>query len=164
MGKAFVFILLTVSFSTLLFTIAWKNPRNTVIDYYFEWDRHMSLKPMKVMDEQNKTLLDRYFVSIGLGKMSSEGEQLQVVEQGVGVFAVGDRFCIVGVVKEEVNVTGMTFDLSVNKFKGSKYSHTDPLPKGGFAGYGLVEWPVGRYEFRIYVDGTLVASLPFKVR
>ncbi len=164
MGKAFVFILLIVSLCTLFGTIAWKKPQDIVVDYYFEWDRHMSLKPIKIIEEPNRNLFNKYFVSIGLGKIASEGEPPLDIEQGINEFSINDRFCIYGTTREEVNITGITFDLSVKKFKGSKYSHTDLLPIGGFAGYGLVEWPVGKYEFRIYVDENLVATLPFRVR
>ena len=134
------------------------------IDQYMLLVRHMSLTRVQTSGIPNEELFSAFFVEMGLGKVAEGGTVEGDLTRRARVFTQQDQICIVGEALQEVKITCMAYDTREKRLVGSKFSHTDPLMGGSFVAYMQVDWPSGTYELWIFVEGELVAELPFKVR
>jgi hypothetical protein len=107
--------------------------------------------------------LRKYFKELGLGKLPAEVKDLPTeLQKNAGVFTAGDQICLYGDIILECQLRNTVYDVIAGKV-----INEGGLPRpmtGGFAGWEPLTIPVGKYEYRVYVDDILVGVFPFEVR
>jgi hypothetical protein len=124
----------------------------------------VTLAPSSTLSEQpDLAAYQRYFSDLGIGKMLNDGKNPpQDLQKNVSVFNRGDQFCVYGNALIECQIDFMI--VNVDTVKTIRY---EPFPKlviNGFASWESLEYPVGHYEYKVYVQSVLVGIFPFEVR
>jgi hypothetical protein len=116
-------------------------------------------------EEPDKELFSRYFSDIGLGGL--RGFFVRTVDENVNTFLPHQEGSLYGGFKNKENFTFRTavLDLETNGFVKRC---ADAVSSEGADGFSMeiLEWKFlrpGSYEYRVYVEDTLVAVLPFEV-
>ena len=122
-------------------------------------------KEVEVKEEPNKELFGRYFLDMGLG--GARGFFGGVVEENVSTFLPHQEACLSGGFKNKENFIfrSAVLDLETNDFIERCDMTISSDGSDGFV-MEVLEWTFlrpGSYEYRVYVEDTLVAVLPFKV-
>ncbi len=107
--------------------------------------------------------LQKYFKELGLGKVLPEVKDFPTdLEKNATVFTAGDQICLYGEIILECQLRSAVYDVDTGKIVSE-----GGLPRpmiGGFAGWEPLTIPVGKYEYKVYVDDILVGVFPFEVR
>ena len=122
-------------------------------------------KQVEGKEEPDKELFGRYFSDIGLG--GSRGFFGGVVEENVSTFLPHQEACLHGGFKNKKNFIFRTvvLNLETNDFVERCATTASSEGSDGFS-MEVLEWTFlrpGSYEYRVYVEDTLVAVLPFEV-
>jgi hypothetical protein len=122
-------------------------------------------KEVEGKEEPDKELFSRYFSDIGLG--GTRGFFVVYVEENVSTFLPHQTAYLYGGFKNKKNFIFRTAVLNLETNNFIKRCATTASSNGsdGFSMEAL-EWAFlrpGSYEYRIYVEDTLVAVLPFEV-
>ena len=122
-------------------------------------------KEVEEKEEPDKELFDRYFLDIGLG--GAKGFFGGVVEENVSTFLPHQEAWLHGGFKNKKNFVFRTAVLNLETNDFVKRCATTASSDGS-DGFGMeaLEWAFlrpGSYEYRIYVEDTLVAVLPFEI-
>lgn len=83
------------------------------------------------------------------------------LKKNVSVFTRGDQFCIYGNAILECQMYFMI--VNVDTRKTIRYEGFPKSVINGFASWEPVGYPVGHYEYRIYVNEKLIGLFPFEV-
>jgi hypothetical protein len=124
----------------------------------------VSVAPATILSEQpDMAAYHKYFSDLGIGRMPP-GENVSPLEleKNVTVFKTTDQICCYGTIILECQLTSTMYDTVAGKVV-----EEGGLPKpmtGGFAGWEPMPVPAGKYEYKIYVSGALVAIFPFEVQ
>ena len=134
---------------------------------------------LQLSEQPDKAKYDEYFTDFYLGKLP-RGKQFGPYLGGkqfdpdnmpikTAVFiASEDEFCLVGILKKDIPFG--SFYISIYDAGAKKDAITKtPFPKGLNAGdFGTaddpINFPTGKYEYKIYIDDALVIVVPFEVR
>lgn len=124
----------------------------------------LSAAPSATLSEQpDAATFQKYFSELGIGKMPAEVKNPPLdLQPNVSVFTAGDQICLYGTIIQECQLRNAVYDVGAKKV-----IKEGGLPKpmtGSFAGWEPVDLPVGKYEYKIYVDDILVGVFPFEVR
>ena len=122
-------------------------------------------KEVEGKEEPDKELFDRYFLDIGLG--GARGFFGGVVEENVSTFLPHQEGRLYGGFKNKENFIFRTavLNLETNDFVKRCAATASSEGSDGFS-MEILEWTFlrpGSYEYRVYVEDTLVAVLPFEV-
>lgn len=114
-------------------------------------------------EKPDSEVFEKYFLDIGLGKISSDGKFPEDIQQNVYIFSSNEQICLYGNITKEATISTAIFSLETNDFIIGKQEIPQPLKKGGFASCGRLNIPDGRYEYKVYIEDILVAVLPFEI-
>lgn len=120
-----------------------------------------------VSDESpDRDAFARYFKSLCVGRLPADkakenAERWHDYIVETDLFAYGDIFVMTGEVIREARLTICYYDVESGRTVGAA-GETPALKPGPFTGYNVMALPPGRYAVKCYVDGALVAVLPFK--
>ena len=113
-------------------------------------------------EQPDEATLKKYFSELGLGKIAPGGQLPLSLEKNATLFTAEDQIGLYGNILVECTPRHIIYDTQAQKTVlegGFPYAL-----KGGFAGTGPVDIPAGKYEYKVYVDDTLVAVFPFEVK
>ena len=118
-------------------------------------------KEVEGKEEPDKELFDRYFSDIGLGGFGFFRGDLQ---KNISTFLPHQKICLYGGYESKKGFTYriVIFDLKANDF----VNRSDSVIQSEGDGWSAASRPFsfsGSYEYRVYVEDTLVAVLPFEV-
>ena len=133
----------------------------------------------QLSEQPNKAKYDEYFTDFYLGKLP-RGKQFGPYLGGkqfnpdnmpikTAVFiASEDEFCLVGTLKKDIPFGSLYISVYDAGAKKDAITKT-PFPKGLNTGdFGTaddpINFPAGKYEYKIYIDDALVIVAPFEVR
>jgi hypothetical protein len=128
----------------------------------------------QLSEQPDKAKYDEYFTEFYLGK-APRGQQIPQIHPGspgvtkTSVFiASEDEFCVVGTLKKDIP-SGSFYVAGYDTVAKKDYVSKTALPIGFKTGsFGWVDdpinFPIGKYEYKVYIDDTLVIVIPFEVR
>lgn len=120
--------------------------------------------PTSTLSEQpDMVTFAEYFADMGLGRIPAGGQMPNDLEEDVTVFFTGDDICLYGTVILEVEMTAEFYNTGTGEtiITGSPPGF---LAMGGFASSNIIDIASGKYEYKVYASGILVAVFPFEVR
>ena len=124
-----------------------------------------SEETLKLLEQPDKELFDKNFSDIGLG--GARGFFGGDVEENVSTFLPHQEAYLHGGFKNKKNFIFRTVVLNLEtKDFIKRYPTTTSSERSDGFGMEVLEWAFlrpGSYEYRIYVEDTLVAVLPFEV-
>jgi len=119
-----------------------------------------SEKALRLSEQPDKELFDKYFSDIGLGGWSDE-------EKNITTLLPHEETCLYAGFKYKKN---FIFRIAVLNLETNNFVERCAATASSEGSAGLVmealEWAFlrpGSYEYRVYVEDTLVAALPFEV-
>ncbi|HNY18927.1 MAG TPA: hypothetical protein PLQ28_06665 [Flexilinea sp.] len=113
-------------------------------------------------EQPDEAMFKKYFSELGLGKIPPGGQLPLGLEKNATVFTSGDQIGLYGNILVECSPRNIIYDPQAQK---TVREGGFPKPmKGGFAGGEALDLPAGKYEYKVYVDDTLVAVFPFEVK
>ena len=120
---------------------------------------------LKLLEKPDKELFDKNFSDIGLG--GAKGFLVVSIEKNASTFLPHQSVYLYAEFKNEKNFIFKTavLNLETNDFIKRGRATVSSLGSAGFSMKAL-KWAFlrpGSYEYRIYVEDTLVAILPFEV-
>jgi hypothetical protein len=129
----------------------------------------------QLSEQPDKAKYQEYFTEFYLGK-APRGQQIPQIHPGspglikTAVFiASEDEFCVVGTVKKAIPSGSFyiaVYDTVAKKdFVSKTVEFTEGLNAGSFGWVdNPIEYPAGKYEYKVYIDDALVVVVPFEVR
>ncbi|MHB1377205.1 MAG: hypothetical protein ACYCXB_07265 [Candidatus Humimicrobiaceae bacterium] len=118
---------------------------------------------------------DEYFTEFYIGKLP-RGQQIpkgHLDTPGMPIktalfIAAEDEFCVMGTIKKDIP-SGSFYVAAYDTIAKRDYISKTPLPisfKVGTFGWAddPINFPTGKFEYKIYIDDVLVAVVPFEVR
>lgn len=119
--------------------------------------------PVSTLSEQlDKATFSKYFSDMGLGKLPADAKSPQELQRNVANFLVGDPLTLYGTAIQEVQITAKYYNV-VSKQSVDAPTPPTPLKVGGFASSSILDLPIGKYEYKVYVANVLVGVFPFEV-
>lgn len=113
-------------------------------------------------EQPDEATFIKYFSELGLGKVPSGAQFPTGFEKNATVFTSGDQIGLYGNTLIECSPRNIIYDTQAQK---TVREGGFPKPmEGGFAGAEALDLPTGKYEYKVYVDDTLVAVFPFEVK
>ena len=112
-------------------------------------------------EKHDKEIFGRYFSDIGLGGFDFFGGDLQ---KNISTFLPHQKICVYGgyINKKGFTYRTVIFDLKTKNFIKRSDSVNQSEGDGCFLTHRLF-LPPGSYEYRVYIEDTLVVVLPFEV-
>lgn len=131
-------------------------------------------EPVVQLSEQPNTAeFNKYFSEISLGKMPIGSKQISPpdnVPTKTNVFSnKTDQFCVamtmIKTIPVNVAAAGV-YDVTAKSFAASDSKSKIPraLTQGGSIGCESLALPIGKYEYKMYVNDILVSVIPFEVK
>jgi hypothetical protein len=130
---------------------------------------------VQLSQQPDKTEYDKYFSEFYIGKLP-KGQQIPkgpLNTPGMPIktalfIAAEDEFCVVGTIKKDIPL-GSFYVAAYDTIAKTDYVSITALPIGlkvGTFGWAddPINFPTGKYEYKIYIDDTLVIAVPFEVR
>ncbi len=118
-------------------------------------------------EQPNQAKFNEYLTKANLGKLPANEEFNPFKVVPATVFTSADKFCS----SLDIKKTIISGSLSVAVYDAVKKDYFQPkavfpveLKKGGSVGCGSLDQPVGKYEYKIYIDDVLAVVLPFEVK
>jgi len=127
---------------------------------------------VQLSEQPNTAEFDKYFSEIYLGKLAI-GKQVgppDNIPVKTNIFSkTTDLFCTNMTIIKDIpaNVgAGGVYDVVAKKFAASDIKTKFPraLTQGGSSGCEKIDLPVGKYEYKTYVNDILVSVIPFEVK
>jgi len=125
------------------------------------------VSPQGLSEPPNKAKFDGYFTGASLGKLAGNQEFNPSKVVMTSVFSVTDQFCTSLDIKKEIpsgKLGGAVYDVNSKNYVTPKSPFPVLLKAGNTIGCEPLEYPVGKYEQKLYVDDVLAIVLPFEVR
>ena len=119
-------------------------------------------------EQPNQAKFNEYLTKANLGKLlvNEEFNPFKVVP--TTVFTSADQFCTSFDIKKTIlsgSLSVAIYDTVKKDYFQPKASFPVEMKKGGSVGCsGNLEYPVGKYEYKIYIDDVLAVVLPFEVK
>jgi hypothetical protein len=113
-------------------------------------------------EEPDRATFSKYFTDLGLGRVPAGGKLPFDLQKNISVFAQGDQLTLYGTVIQEVQATARYYNVATQQ-KVDVSGPSTPLRVGGFAGSSILDLPIGKYEYKVYVGDALVGVFPFEV-
>ena len=121
----------------------------------------------QLSEQPDSARFKEYFTDLYLAKLPL-GEQVGPSNTTkTTVFTSQDQFCTVGMLIKDIpagSLASAVYDTVAKKDIQPKAAFPMELNKGGFAGAAPLNYPPGKYEYKVYIDDVLVAVLPFEVK
>jgi hypothetical protein len=124
----------------------------------------------QLSEQPDKAKYDEYFIEFYLGKLPL-GKQVgpDNIPVKTAVFiASEDEFCPMLTLKKDIPAGSLSiavYDTVAKKDFGPKGAFPMALNVGGHGwADDPIEYPAGKYEYKLYIDDTLVVVVPFEVR
>jgi len=119
-------------------------------------------------EQPNQAKFNEYLVKANLGKLSVNEEFNPFKVVATTVFTSADQFCTSFEIKKTIpsgSLSIAVYDTVKKDYFQPKASFSVEMKKGGSVGCsGNLEYPVGKYEYKIYIDDVLAVVLPFEVK
>jgi len=117
----------------------------------------------QLSEQPNKELFDKYFSDIRLGSVFLLGGNVNLKEDR-NTFLPHQKVCFNAGFKYKKNFLFRTeiFNLGTNDFIERYATTISSEGSDGLSNEGIL-FPVGKYDYLIYIENTLVAVLPFEV-
>lgn len=125
-------------------------------------------EPEEILSEQpNKEKFNEYFTEIFLSKLpaGAKFDPLNVIK--TKIFTPGDQLCVGMTIKKKISVNQLAsavYDINAKQDIQPKITFPQELKQGGAVGCVELAQPIGKYEYKIYIDDALVAVLSFEVK
>lgn len=118
-------------------------------------------------EQPNQAKFNEYFSKANLGKLppGTEFNPFKVVP--TQVFSAGDQFCTSLEIRKIIKLGSLSvalYDTVKKEYFSQKSVFPVELKTGGSVGCQNLDYPVGQYEYKIYVDDVLAIVLPFEVK
>lgn len=115
-----------------------------------------------VLSEQPDTAVFRkYFSELGIGKLPEGGKLPLDLQKNASVFAPGEKMFLYGSAIQDVTISSRYYNAETKEtIDGGQFGQK----AGGFASGGTLSLAPGKYEYKVYVEQTLVGVFPFEVR
>lgn len=123
----------------------------------------------QLSEQPNKAKYSEYLSDIYLGKMAI-GKKIGAdgFPTKTNIFTAGtDLFCSMMTLKKTIssgNVATAVYDVVAKQDNQPKTVFPMELKAGGSGGCGNLDQPVGKYEYKLYIDDILAVVLPFEVK
>ena len=122
----------------------------------------------QLSEQPDKAKYDEYFTEFYLGKLplGTDASPSNVPVETT-VFTSEDQFCSVWTQKKDIpagSFSGAIYDTVAKKDFKPKTAFPMAIDAGGHMGSEPLEYPPGKYEYKIYIDDVLVIVIPFEVR
>jgi len=120
-----------------------------------------------LFEKPNTEKFNEYFQEVYLAKLpaGSEFDPFNIIK--TTSFTAGEQFCSSLTMKKDIPAGsfGMeVYDIGTKQDVQAKGTFPQALKQGGSVGCENLQYPIGKYEFRLYIDDILVAILPFEVK
>ncbi len=117
-------------------------------------------------EQASSDKFDQYFTDAFLGKLpvGAKIDVNQIIK--TQIFTSGDQFCSSLEVNEFIpagKIVTAIYNYSSRRNVQEKAVFPSGLNAGNAIGCEDLIYPIGKYEFKIYIDNVLVAVLPFKI-
>jgi len=120
-------------------------------------------------EQPDQAKFNEYLSDIYLGKMATGKE---IGKDGfptkTNIFASKtDLFCTMMTLKKNIssgNVATAVYDVVAQQDQQPKTVFPMEVKAGGSGGCSTLEQPIGKYEYKFYIDDVLAAVLPFEVK
>ena len=119
-------------------------------------------------EQPNQAKFNEYLTKASLGKLPANEEFSPFKVVATTVFTSADQFCSSLDIKKTIpsgNFSVAVYDTVKKDYFQPKAVFPVEFKKGGSVGCsGSLEYPAGKYEYKIYIDDVLAAVLPFEVK
>jgi hypothetical protein len=118
-------------------------------------------------EQPNQAKFNEYLTKANLGKFPADEEFSPFKVVATTVFTSADQFCTSLDIKKTIisgSLSVAVYDTVKKDYLQSKAVFPVEFKKGGSIGCGSLEQPVGKYEYKIYIDDVLTVVLPFEVK
>jgi hypothetical protein len=123
----------------------------------------------KLSEQPNETKYDEYLSEFYLGKMAI-GKKIGAdgFPTKTNIFTLGiDQLCTTMTLKKTIpsgRVAIAIYDVILKQYNAPKTIFPMELQAGGSGGCSNLAQSTGKYEYKLYIDNTLAAVLPFEVK
>ena len=114
-----------------------------------------------LLEEPDMATFNKYFMNMGLGRMPPDAKSPQELQRNVAAFTAGDQLTLYGTVIQEVQISAKYYSVATKQSANAPAPPT--LKVGGFASSSILDLPIGKYEYKVYVGDVLVGVFPFEV-
>lgn len=118
-------------------------------------------------EQPDKAKFSEYLTSAALAKLPAGVEFSPFAIIKTKVFSAGEKFCTSLEIKKTIpagSIATAVYDVNAKDDVRPKSSFPQTVKTGGSVGCEDLQQPVGRYEYKIYLDDVLAAILPFEVK
>jgi hypothetical protein len=127
-----------------------------------------STTEVQLSEQPDKAKYEEYFKDFYIGKLPP-GEQANPfnIPEKTTVFTSQDQFCTVGELKKTIPSGSLAiaiYDRAAGQDLNPKAVFPVELKSGGFMGNQPLDFPTGKYEYKLYVDDVLAINIPFEVK
>ena len=128
------------------------------------------VEAMPLSEQPDINTYNEYFSEFYLGKLpAGQSAGPLNIPTRTSDFTSSDQFCTIFTVKKEIpagKLANAVYDVNAKKNFNDKAPYPMPmgLQTGNFMGSGQLAYPVGKYEYKIYIDDKLAVVLPFEVK
>ena len=124
--------------------------------------------PEQLSEQPDKAKYDEYFTEFYLGKLPKGTDaNPSNIPVKTTVFTSEDQFCTVWTQKKDIpagSFSGAVYDTVAKKDFEPKTAFPMAVNSGGHMGSQPLTYPPGKYEYKLYVDDTLVVVISFEVK
>lgn len=128
----------------------------------------VSEQSQQVLSEQpNQQKFNEYFTEAAVAKLPVGVEFSPFAVQKTDTFVTGEKFCTTLSMKKKIlagTLATSVYDVNSKQVVQPKSSFPQDVGPGGSIGCEDLSWPVGKYEYKIYVDDVLAVVDLFEVK
>jgi hypothetical protein len=121
----------------------------------------------QVLSEQpDQAAFNEYFTELGLGKLPENGNLPSDLKKNDNIFISNglEQIVIYGELLLDAKLSTAVYDAGAGKNIRDKSELPMVVKKGGFAESEPVNFPPGKYEYKIWAGSKLTGVFPFEVR
>jgi len=165
LGKNVIFISIL---SLILCSFIFSSCSRSAVTNSSESTQEKTEETAQLSEQPNTALYKQYFTAFYLAKLpKGVSANPQNVPVKTSVFTAEDQFCTVMEVIKDIpagKIGSAVYDINAKKNLVEKTAFPMELKKSNYMGSEELKYPTGKYEYKIYIDDTLVAVLPFEVK
>lgn len=165
LGKKVIFISIL---SLILCSFVFSGCSKSAVTNSSESTQEKTEKTAQLSEQPDTALYKQYFTDFYLAKLpKGVNAGPENVPEKTSVFTAEDQFCTVMEVIKDIpagKISNAVYDVNAKTNLVEKTVFPMELKKSNYMGNEELKYPTGKYEYRIYIDDTLVAVLPFEVK
>lgn len=118
-------------------------------------------------EQPDAATFKEYFTEFYLAKMPVGQKLGESFPTRTTVYTPADQFCAMWTQLKVIpsgNLSTAIYDKGSGQYLRAKGAFPQQLPQGGNAGCEGMTFPLGKYEYKIYVNDKLTVVLPFEVK